>query len=141
MPRTRKNPNVETMTAIVIEPEKKPRIVQAEKGLDALQRYVGGMIDVTYPFNDSVGIVCNDDGIGALNRALRYDGELRNRGEIYGIIRGKFLIVGLTEESFGDLTEEQQRRYMARFHRPECFFNIGGKLYAFEGTSRFISNL
>ena len=41
------------------------------------------------------------------------------------IIAGDFLVVGLTEESFGSLTDEQMKRFEAKFHQPETFVKMG----------------
>ena len=114
------------MKVLVIEPEKRPRVKEIQSGLRSLQLQVGGMIEAVYPFEDEVAIICNEEGklIGLpLNRALRNED-----GEVYDIIFGTFLVVGLTEENFGSLSEEQIERYRKRFYHPELFMNIGGKL-------------
>ena len=80
-----------------IEPGKKPEIKEIEDGLKSLQDEVQGDIEAVYPFDDNVGIICNEEGKingMALNRALYDDGEM------YDIIAGPFLVVGLTEDSF-----------------------------------------
>ena len=46
-----------------------------------------------------------------MNRALRDE-----NGEIYDIIAGNFLIVGLTEEDFGSLSDELIGKYKALFN-------------------------
>ena len=123
---------MEKITCIVVDAERKPKVVQIEKSLESYQKVVGGYIEVVYPFDDNVGIVCNEDGIGMklpLNRALHVEGELRDKGEVYDVIKGKFLIVGLTEEDFGDLTEEQQDKYLKRFEFAEIFFYINKQLH------------
>ena len=123
---------MEKITCIVVDAERKPKVVQIEKSLESYQKVVGGYIEVVYPFDDNGGIVCNEDGIGMklpLNRALHVEGELRDKGEVYDVIKGKFLIVGLTEEDFGDLTEEQQDKYLKRFEFAEIFFYINKQLH------------
>ena len=79
-----------------IEPGKKPEIKEIEDGLKSLQDEVQGDIEAVYPFDDNVGIICNEEGKingMAMNRAL-YDDD----GEMYDIIAGPFLVVGLTEK-------------------------------------------
>lgn len=113
------------MKVLIIEPEKHPKVKEIGEGLSSLQMQVGGMIEAIYPFEDEVAIICNEEGknIGLpLNRALWSDGQL------YDIIAGTFLVVGLTEENFGSLSEELIERYRKRFYHPELFMNIGGKL-------------
>ena len=54
---------------------------------------------------DSVALVCNEEGKLEglpLNRALRDED-----GDIYDVVAGTFLVVGLTDDSFGSLTVEQ----------------------------------
>ena len=56
-----------------IEPGKKPEIKEIEDGLKSLQDEVQGDIEAVYPFDDNVGIICNEEGKingMALNRAL-----------------------------------------------------------------------
>jgi hypothetical protein len=80
---------------------KEPYEKTIPSGLSSLQNEVGGMIQVVYPFEDPVGLICNDEGkINGmeLNRALRTE-----EGEIYDIVAGTFLVAGLTEDNFGSL--------------------------------------
>ena len=44
-----------------------------------------------------------------------------NRKQSYDIVVGTFLIVGLTEDDFGDLSQELIQRYEKLFHNPEEF--------------------
>ena len=109
---------MEKITCIVVDAERKPKVVQIEKSLESYQKVVGGYIEVVYPFDDNVGIVCNEDGIGMglpLNRALHVEGELRDKGEVYDVIKGKF--------------EEQQDKYLKRFEFAEIFFYINKQLH------------
>ena len=76
-----------------------------------------------YPYEEPVGIICNEEGKlngAVLNRALY--GE---DGGLQDIIAGDFLVVGLTEESFRSLTDEQMKRFEAKFHQPETFVKMG----------------
>lgn len=53
---------------------KKPTKIELEGSLESMQKFVGGTIQVLYPFDDPVAIICNDEGKqGGLeyNRALR----------------------------------------------------------------------
>ena len=42
-----------------------------------------------------------------------------------------FLVVGLTEDNFGSLTEEQIKKFSDRFHSPEGFMRIGNQILVF----------
>ena len=91
----------EKLTVLVVEPMKEPYVKEIDPGLHALQAEVGGDIAASYPFDDPVGLVLNDEGklIGLdLNRSLRDE-----HGEIYDIVAGTFLVVGLGPESFASL--------------------------------------
>lgn len=134
----------EKITCIVVDFERKPKVVKIEHSLEALQKAVGGWIETVYPFDDPVALICNEDGIGLNlppNRALYLDGDLRDEGRLYTVIRGKFLVVGLTEESFGGLSEELQKKYLARFAAPEFFLNVKGQTRVYRGKTRLVSQL
>lgn len=103
------------MTVLLIKPGMEPEVVDIDSGLESLQEAVGGDIAATYPYEDPVAIICNDNGkIMNLpwNRALRDE-----NGEIYDIIAGNFLIVGLTEENFGSLSDELIGKYRSLFKK------------------------
>lgn len=116
------------MKVLMVEPGKSPYETEIEGGLESLQAAVGGDIQATYPFDDLVGLICNDEGklIGLpLNRAL-YDDE----GHLYDIVPGNFLIVGLGEEDFTDLPADLIEKYTERFKYPEKFFRLAGEIVA-----------
>ena len=116
------------ITVLVVEPKKKPYVKEVDNTLESLQREVGGYIQVVYPWSEPCGLVCCEESklYGApLNRALRDD-----NGEVYDIIAGTFLIVGLTEDDFGSLSEEYIQQFSELFLVPEVFTNIGGKVYS-----------
>lgn len=103
------------MTVLLVKPGMEPEVVDIDSGLESLQEAVGGDIAATYPYEDPVAIICNDNGkIMNLpwNRALRDE-----NGEIYDIIAGNFLIVGLTEEDFGSLSDELIEKYRSLFKK------------------------
>lgn len=118
------------MKAIIVEPDARPRVADIQSDLETLQEIVGGYIQVIYPFEDSVGIICNEEGkllLGLqLNRALRDD-----NGEIFDILCGTFLVVGLSEDDFIDLTDEQVDKYMKLYHDKEVFIRKGQRIISF----------
>ena len=116
------------MSILVVEPRKEPYLKEIDPGLHSLQAEVGGDIAASYPFSDPVGLVCNDEGklIGLeLNRGLRDE-----HGEIYDIMAGTFLVVGLSEDSFTSLTPEQVQKYTEHFKQPEQFISLNGQVIA-----------
>ena len=109
----------EKMTVLVVEPMKEPYVKEINSDLHSLQAEVGGDIGATYPYSDPVALVCNDEGklIGLdLNRGLRDED-----GEIYDIVAGTFLVVGLGEEDFASLPPELIQKYTEQFKTPERF--------------------
>lgn len=115
------------ITVLVVEPEKAPYVKEIDNTLESLQHEVGGYIQVVYPWSEPVGLICDEESKlkGApLNRALRDDS-----GEVYDIVAGTFLIVGLTEDDFGALTEEYIKRFSELFKSPEIFINLGGGIF------------
>ena len=124
----------EKLTVLVVEPMKEPYVKRIGPGLHALQAEVGGDIAVSYPFDDPVGLVLNDEGklIGLeSNRSLRDD-----HGEIYDIVAGTFLVVGLGEENFTSLPPEMIQKYTEQFKKPELFANINGQLVSIPVESK-----
>ncbi len=114
------------ITVLIVEPEKKPYVKEIESGLESLQHEVGGYIQAIYPFEDPVGIICDEEGKlkgYPLNRALRDE-----QGDVYDILAGTFLIAGLGEEDFASLSQEYIDKYTDMYRNPEIFFQMGEKL-------------
>lgn len=110
-----------TIQVVLVEPGKTARIAEVGTSLDAMQQTVGGDIEACYPFDEQVCIVCNSEGkINGLplNRAIRDE----DTNEIVDIIAGTFFICDCHKESFGSLSEEQQKRYLEKYRLPERFF-------------------
>lgn len=117
-----------SLTVLVVAPGEKPRIETIDCGLESLQQQVGGYMEAVYPFEEPVGLVCNEEGkINSmqLNRALRDD-----ENNIYDIVSGTFLVVGLGKEDFCSLTPEQIEKYSEHFAEPEMFFVLDGEIQA-----------
>lgn len=104
---------------VIVEPNKIPFLKEMELNLKNMQKVVGGRIEALYPYKDPVGLICNEEGkILELpfNRAMRDD-----EGEVYDVIAGTFMVVGLTEENFGSLSPYLAVKYMLEFFTPEHF--------------------
>ena len=118
--------NENTLSVLKITPGQYPQQVEIDNDLKALQQAVGGSIGASYPFEDQVAIVYNDDGklMGLpLNRALRDE-----NGQMYDAVAGDFLVVGLGEEDFASLIPEMAQKYEQLFHQPEAFLKLGNRL-------------
>ncbi len=116
------------MRILVVEPECRPEVKEIDGSLEAMQSIVGGLIQPIYPFEDSVALVCNDEGklldLPA-NRGLR-----GKDGQIYDIVFGTFFLCGAPAgyDHFTSLTPEQIERYEERFHTPEMFWGMDGRI-------------
>ena len=116
------------MDVLLVKPGMYPQAVQIGGELEDLQKAVGGDIEAVYPFNEEVALVVNEEGKingSELNRALRDD-----NGQIYDIIAGDFLVVGLGEEDFASLSPELMEQFEKEFHQPEMFVRMGRSVMA-----------
>ena len=112
------------MDVLLVKPGMYPQAVQIGSELEDLQKAVGGDIEA----NEEVALVVNDEGKingSELNRALRDD-----NGQIYDIIAGDFLVVGLGEEDFASLSPELMEQFEKEFHQPEMFVRMGRSVMA-----------
>ena len=116
-----------TLEVVTVMPGRKPERISMPHTLEAMQEKVGGYIQAIYPYEDTVAIVCNEEGklMGLEpNRAVRDP----YTNEITDIICGPFFVCGLGEEDFCSLTEEQLIYYEKLFHSPEIFLWNGANL-------------
>ena len=116
------------MIVLKVEPEKAPERIEISGDLESMQQIVGGSIQAIYPFEEPIALICNEEGKLnglPLNRALRDED-----GTIYDVITGTFFLCGAPaeEESFASLTEYQLQDLEARFHIPELFLRVNGRL-------------
>ena len=105
----------EKMTVLYVKPGEKPKRIEIENDLEALQRAVGGYIEAVYPYEDPVALIVNEEGKLnglPLNRALRDEDN-----EIYDIVAGTFLVVGLGESEFASLTPALMEKYKKQQNR------------------------
>ena len=107
------------MNVLVVEPEMAPYEKEIN-GLTEMQGVVGGLIEVIYPFEDPVVVVCNDMGL-ILNLPFN-----RSMEGGYGAIFGTFFVCGLGEEDFCSLTPEQVETYRKKFHKAEILLGVRG---------------
>jgi hypothetical protein len=130
--------NENTLSVLKIAPGQYPQQVEIDNDLKALQQAMGGSIGASYPFEDPIAIVYNDDGklMGLpLNRAL-WDED----GLMYDIIAGTFLVVGLGEEDLASLPPELAQKYEEHFHQPEDFLPLGRRLMVIPVPDESVQN-
>ena len=114
------------MKVLKVEPYQPPEVKEIDSGLASLQHEVGGWIEATYPFDDPVAIICNEEG--KLN-GMEYNRAIRDEnGKVREIIAGPFLIVGLGEEDFTSLSEDMVQKYKRLFAQPEVFLQTQSQL-------------
>lgn len=121
------------MKVLIVEPGQYPREAEIAKSLKAEQAVVGGLIECVYPWQDNACIVCNDEG--------KLEGLPLNRTlDDYDVIAGTFFVVGLTEDDFCSLTNEQVERYKAMFFKPQLFVPYRGGLMQVPYTNPDLPN-
>ena len=100
------------LTVVMVEPHKTPYVTEISDELSALQRCVGGYIEVVGN-GDGTLIICNEEG-----KLQGLEGNRRIHDGM-SIIAGTFFVVGDDGENFRSLTESEVTRYMDRFQNPE----------------------
>ena len=118
--------DTEDITVLSVKPLREPCVITIPNKLRTLQDQVGGMIEAIYPFEDPVAILLNDEG--KLNGSMPNRGLYDKSGNLYDIIAGTFLIVGLSEEDFCSLSEELSAKYMEKYKVPERMALINGRI-------------
>lgn len=109
----------ETLKILVVEPMTPPTVQEIDGSLESMQKIVGGTIQAVYAFDEPVCIVCNDEGklLGLpMNRALTDES-----GVPYDIVCGTFFVVGIGDENFTSLTEQQIEKYRKKYANEMVF--------------------
>ena len=129
---------VKTISVLLIQPEKYPKMIEIEDSLEAMQAVVGGDIEEYMPFEDEVAIICNEEGKVnglPLNRAV-YD----SNHQMIDIMAGDFFIAyaPISSEKFLSLPDEMAKKYSEKFRYPENFFRTenGIKAVPFKPVSK-----
>lgn len=115
-----------SITALVVEPKKAPYLKEIIAELNVLHDEVGGYIQVVYPWKEPVALICDDDAKlngKELNRALRDE-----EGQIYDVVAGNFLLVGISEDDFTSLDSDLVHQFTKRFELPEIFIRTEDKI-------------
>ena len=118
--------DTEDITVLSVKPLREPCVITIPNKLRTLQDQVGGMIEAIYPFEDPVTILLNDEG--KLNGSMPNRGLYDSNGNLYDVIAGTFLIVGLSGEDFCSLSEELSAKYMEEYKIPERMAFINGRI-------------
>lgn len=101
------------MRVVYVEPNRPAYEAEVVHTLEGEQRAVKGYIEPVYIEDDNTCLICNEEA--------KLEGMEGNRriGDGTSIIAGPFFVVGLAEEDFRGLTDEEVTRYMDRFKEPE----------------------
>lgn len=100
------------LTVVMVEPHKEPYVTEISDELSALQKAVGGYIEVVGN-GDGTLIICNE--VGKL-KGLEGNRKIHDGASV---IAGTFFIVGEDGENFRSLTDSETAKYMERFAEPE----------------------
>lgn len=116
------------MLILSVEPGKAPEAKEISGSLREMQAIVGGPIQAIYPFDEQVALVCNEEGLLLRLPANR---GLRDRdGNLYDIVCGTFFLCGAPADadSFTSLSPEELEYFERRFHTPEMFVGMAGRI-------------
>lgn len=97
---------------LVVEPGKHPYMKRIEHTLEAMQKAVGGYIEVV-SLDDSNVIILNEEG-----KLMGLEGNRALGGDI---LVGSFLIAGTDGENFASLPRESMELYKERFWEVEQY--------------------
>ena len=100
------------MKVLIVEPGKRPRKADIAHTLESMQAIVDGCIEITYPWKDAVGLVCNDEG---LLRQLPFNRLVAPGSGIFGT----FFLCGLGEEDLNDLPDDMADKYLKLLYQPQ----------------------
>lgn len=101
-----------TLNAIKIEPKEPATKIEIEDTLVALQSFVDGYIEITYPFDDGVIVIGNDEA-----KLIGMEGNRHINGSVYA---GQILLVGDDGQGgLRSLTEAETEKYLELFKEPE----------------------
>ena len=104
------------MKVLMVEPGKHPRELELGHSLEAMYAALEcDTITATYPWEDEVSLVTDDEGLFTDKLPNRYISELRQ------FIKGNFFLCGLSKYNFSDLPEDLMRKYKKLFWQPEAF--------------------
>ena len=107
------------MRVLMVEPGTAPYEMEIN-GLEEMQAAVGGRITASYPIEEQVALVSNEESIWLqmpFNRSVEGG---------YGGVFGPFVVCGIEGESFSSLTPEQMTRYREKYYQAEILLAVHG---------------
>lgn len=115
------------MEVLKIAPGLPPERTEIAGDLKSLQDAVGGLIQIVYPFDDPVAIVCNEEGKleGLTPNRVLHDWD----GYPYDIICGTFLVIGFWGFDMEDLSDELAEKYTEVFRKTNEIVYLDGHVW------------
>jgi len=112
------------MDILIVEPGKPPRPAQLDNTLEAMEKILGGAVQVGCFLPQRVILVSREDADGLMPNRCMPDKK--------SCVKGSFLLCGIPEEGdgFASLTPGQQAEFQEVFAKPEEFMMVGGTVYA-----------
>jgi hypothetical protein len=116
--------STKTIKVLIIEPGNEPYAAEIPSGLESLQKQVGGLIQVLYPFpcDEPAAILCNDEGKLMQMKPSRaiFDED----GRVMDVIAGPFFIcyAPIESETFLSLPDDLKEEMRKKFDMPERYY-------------------
>ena len=104
------------MKVLYFEPLKDPVIKSIPNTLEALQKAVGGYIEVVKQTDNPIVVICNEQG--KLNGSSPNRCLMDREGYIYDHLYGSFLVCGFSDDDFSDIPDELIDTYKEAFGPP-----------------------
>ena len=110
------------MRILVVEPGKQPEEREIDGSLESMQQIVGGLIQAIYPFDDTVALICNDEG--KLMQMKPSRAILDEDGRVMDVIAGPFFIcyAPIESETFLSLPDDLREEMRKKFDLPEHYY-------------------
>ena len=100
------------MKVLMIEPMKHPRVTDIPHTLESMQKAVGGYIEVTYPWEDQIALVCDEEG---LLKGKPFNRMVSHASGIFGT----FFLCGIDTENLTDIPDELVDKYSQLLYEPQ----------------------
>ena len=127
------------ISALLVEPNKYPKMIEIDDTLEAMQTVVGGDIEEYMPFEDEVAIICNEEGkVNGLTPNRAVYGEPQAVEMTFAEMRSRFCeaenegkehlsgYIVFTQDSFDKPYDERSRTYGVSSNNKAFQAGMGG---------------
>lgn len=127
------------ISALLVEPNKYPKMIDIDDTLEAMQEVVGGDIEEYMPFEDEVAIICNEEGkVNGLTPNRAVYGEPQAVEMTFAEMRSRFCeaenegkehlsgYIVFTQDSFDKPYDERSRTYGVSSNNKAFQAGMGG---------------